>query len=264
MKLPRIDTWQVENYLCDFIRNYLEKSGCSRVVVGLSGGIDSAATAALAQAALGSRNVRGLILPYRDGNPADVEDALLLCRTFKLKSRVIDISPMIEAYFHDFPRANWMRRGNKMARERMSILYDWAAYHDALVLGTSNKTELLLGYFTKYGDGAVDLEPLGGLYKCEVRQLASSLGVPEKLVNRTPTAGLWKGQTDEKELGFGYDLLDSLLYLRVEKNYHPSRLIEKGFTPEAIQAVQERVDRNSHKLRLPPSAVIPAAWRKLN
>ncbi len=262
MKLPQIDTWEVENYLCDFIRNSLEKSGASRVIVGLSGGIDSSTTAALAQAALGSENVRGLILPYGDGNPADVEDALLLCRTFKLKSRVIDISPMIEAYFRHFPRANWLRRGNKMARERMSILYDWAGYYEGLVLGTSNKTELLLGYFTKHGDGAVDLEPLGGLYKTEVRQLAASLGIPEKLVNRTPTAGLWKGQTDEKELGFGYDLLDSLLYLMVEKNFPPARLLEEGFTPETIQAIQERIDKNAHKLRPAPTVMIPSAWRK--
>lgn len=262
MKLPQIDTWKVENFLCDFIRDYLKKSGASRVIIGLSGGIDSATAAALARVALGAENVRGLILPYHDGNHADVEDALLLCRSFKLKSRVIDISPMIKAYFRDFPRANWLRRGNKMARERMSILYDWAAYYDALVLGTGNKTELLLGYFTKHGDGAADLEPLGGLYKCEVRQLAASLGVPEKLISRTPTAGLWKGQTDEKELGFSYDLLDSLLYLMAEKNYSPARLIKEGFEAETIRTIQLRMDKNAHKLRRPPSAVIPAAWRR--
>ena len=262
MKLPQIDTWKVENYLADFIRNYLKKSGCSRIIIGLSGGIDSSTTAALAQAALGAENVRGLILPRRGGNPRDVDDALLLCRTFNLKSRVIDISPMIEAYFHNFPRAGWLRRGNKMARERMSILYDWAAYYQALVLGTSNKTELLLGYFTKHGDGAVDLEPLGGLYKTEVRQLAASLGVPEKLINRTPTAGLWKGQTDEKELGFSYDLLDSLLYLMVEKSYPHDRLLSEGFSSETIQAIQNRIDKNAHKLRLAPTPLIPKGWRK--
>jgi len=149
-----------------------------------------------------------------------------------------------------------------MARERMSILYDWAACHEGLVLGTSNRTELLLGYFTKFGDGAADLEPLGGLYKCEVRQLASDLGVPEKILQKAPAAGLWKGQTDEKEIGLPYSVLDSLLHLWLDRGYDHRRLRAEGFSQETVRRVQGMVKRAEHKLRMPPCPSIRPKWRK--
>jgi len=262
VKLPQIDTWKVEKLLATFVQDYLKKSGRKRVVLGLSGGLDSATAAFLAQEALGSKNVIALILPFRTSSKQDADDALDLCRILNIKCKVLDISPMVDAYLQQFPPASCQRRGNKMARERMSILYDWAAYHQALVLGTSNRTELLLGYFTKYGDGAADLEPLGNLYKTEVKQLAHSLGIPAKIIGKTPSAGLWKGQTDEKELGFSYALLDSLLYHLVDKKYNLSELVEAGFDRNQIQIIRERIENNKHKRNLPPIPVIPANWRR--
>jgi NAD+ synthase len=262
MKLPEIDTWKVEKFLTEFIHGYLKKAGRDRVVLGLSGGIDSAVAATLAREALGRQKVIALILPSRNTLREDLEDAQNLCQHLNIKSKLIDIAPMVTAYFEQFPHADWLRRGNKIARERMSIIYDWAAYHQALVLGTSNRTELLLGYFTKFGDGAADLEPLGNLYKNEVRQLARSLGIAAEIIDKTPSAGLWKGQTDEKELGFSYDLLDSLLYHMYEKKLSPEELVKAGFNPDTIETVSRRVKENAHKLKAAPIPHIPSRWRR--
>jgi len=262
MQLPKIDTWKVDRFLADFIQNYLSRSGFRKVVLGLSGGLDSATAAVLAREAIGPQNVIALILPAPTSSPRDEEDALDLCRRFKIKPRVIPVGPMIDAYFAEFPHANWLRRGNKAARERMSILYDWASYHRALVLGTSNRTELLLGYFTKYGDGAADLEPLGNLYKTEVKQLAQSLGIPDKIIRKPPSAGLWKGQTDERELGLTYPLIDSLLYYMFDKKYNDLELAGAGFDPGTIKIVTERVKANEHKRKLPPIPMIPSELRR--
>jgi NAD+ synthase len=261
-ELPQIDAWRVEKFLSEFIREYTEKAGKEKVILGISGGIDSALVAALAREALGPRRVVGLILPYHSTPPEEARDAEHLCRMLKIRHKTIEITPMVDAYFSHFPRASLMRRGNKMARERMSILYDWAAYHDALVLGTSNRTELTLGYFTKFGDGGADLEPIGGLYKCEVRQLGHSLSLPRMILDKPPSAGFWKGQTDEKELGFSYNLLDRFLHLHLDKGFTPDQLVESGFPPETVVAVVRRIRANRHKLLFPPSAEIPAQWRK--
>ncbi len=261
MKLPQIDTTKVRKFLAGFIRENLEKAGREKVVVGLSGGIDSAVAAALAREALGPENVLAFLLPYHTTPEKDREDALQLGRLLGLNPQIIDITPMVEAYFGNFPEADRMRRGNKMARERMSILYDQAAANGALVLGTGNRTELLIGYFTKYGDGGVDLEPLGGLYKTEVVQLARVLEVPDEIIDKPPTAGLWEGQTDEGELGLTYQLLDSLLYRMLDQEYNDLRLASEGFAPETIEAVRCLVRANEHKSRPPPIPVIPAGFR---
>ncbi|HOO77973.1 MAG TPA: NAD+ synthase [bacterium] len=262
MKTPVIDTWKVEEHLVSFIRRAVERSGKEKAVVGLSGGIDSATIGALAVRAMGSSNVIGLLLPYRAGRPEDIRDAQELADLFGIHTRTIDIAPMIDAYFEHFSRASVMRKGNKMARERMSILYDWASYHNALVLGTGNRTEYYMGYFTKYGDGGVDVEPIGCLYKTEVRQLAVSIGIPRHLANRTPTAGLWQGQTDEGELGFTYQFLDSILYCMIDLHLGRQSLLQEGFFPDDIDTVRSMVRATRHKRRTPPIPEFKAEWRK--
>lgn len=262
MKTPRIDTWQVEAHLKDFILDHLQQAKAVSMVVGVSGGLDSAATAFLARETVGWDKVQALILPYHHENSGDVEDALEVCRRLKIRYRIVDIGPSIDAYYSRFSRASVIRRGNKMARERMSILYDWAAYQGGLVLGTSNRTELLLGYFTKFGDGAADLEPLGGLYKCEVRQLAASLGVPKSIINKPPSAGLWKGQSDEKEIGIPYSILDSFLHCWLDLGLTGEELLKEGFSPQTISQVTAMVRGSEHKRRTPPVPLIAAEWRK--
>jgi len=270
-----INCERVKRILVEFIRKVMKQSRFQRAVLGLSGGIDSTVVAYLAVEALEDpHNLYALIMPYKSYQSESVERARLVSRKLGLNSEIIRIDPMIEEYFEKFssgeianpailasagPEAKamqYLRRGNKMARERMSILYDWALSLRALVLGTSNKTELMLGYFTKYGDGGVDLEPLGDLYKTQVRQLAKYLGVPEPIIKMRPSAGLWPGQTDEGELGINYDELDRLLYLIVEKKYDRNNLLSLGFSGENIERVQNFIHHSEHKRRLPPVARI--------
>jgi NAD+ synthase len=242
--------------LTAFIEDEVRKSGFDRVVVGLSGGVDSATSAALAAKALGPQSVWGLLLPYRESSPESRVHAELVVRWLEIQSETIDITPMIDAYFTREPEADRMRRGNKMARERMTILYDYSAKLRALVLGTSNKTELLLGYGTLYGDMASALNPLGDLYKTHVRALARHLGVPAAIVEKAPSADLWKGQTDEAELGFTYEEVDQLLYHMVDLRYDTAALLAAGFDERFVQAVAERVRASQYKRRPPVIAKI--------
>src|SRR3990172_4937665 len=223
--------------LTGFIANEVGKTGIRCVVVGLSGGIDSALSAALAAEALGPGNVHALILPYRTSNPESRAHAELVAGRLGIPSQVVEITPMVDAYFTAFPDADPMRRGNKMARERMTILFDHSARLKALVLGTSNKTELMLGYGTLYGDMASAINPLGDLYKTQVRQLARHMGIPEAIVRKKPSADLWAGQTDEEELGFTYDEVDRVLYLMVDRRYELSDLLQAGFNQPFIPYV---------------------------
>jgi NAD+ synthase len=270
-----INCEQVKRVLVEFIRKGIEKSGFQRVVLGLSGGLDSTVVAYLAVEALKHpHNVYALIMPYKSYQSESVKNARLVARKLGANSQIIRIDPMIERYFKKFPSGRipnpaisagkgsqvelleYVRRGNKIARERMSILYDWALALRALVLGTSNKTELLTGYFTKYGDGGVDLEPLGDLYKTQVRQLAKYLGVPQPIINKCPSAGLWPGQTDEGELGINYEQLDGILYHMFDKKYITKKLLTLGFSIENIEKVKNFVKNSEHKRRLPPVAKI--------
>jgi NAD+ synthase len=191
------NTALVRKILVAFIRNEVQKVGIRRVVVGLSGGVDSSLSAMLAAEALGPENVLGLLMPYKASSPESLAHARLVVEKVSLSSLTIDITPQIDAYFERFPDADQRRRGNKMARERMTILYDHSARWHALVLGTSNKTELLLGYGTLYGDMASAVNPLGDLYKTQIWALAEAVGVPEVIVRKQPSADLWAGQTDE-------------------------------------------------------------------
>jgi NAD+ synthase len=236
--------------LSSFIRDAVETSGTQGVVVGLSGGIDSALAAALAVRALGAERVHGFVLPYRTSRPESEQDACAVAGHLGIAQRVIDISPMVDAYFELEPEAPADRRGNKMARERMSILFDQAKKLDSLVLGTSNKTEILLGYSTVFGDNASSLNPLGDLYKCQVRQLSRHLELPACVVDKAPSADLWPGQTDEDELGFSYETADEVLYLLFDMGLRPEEVIERGYDEDAVRRIVSLEQRFRYKRRL--------------
>jgi len=236
--------------LTSFIRDAVDTSGTQGVVVGLSGGIDSSLSAALAVRALGAERVHGFVLPYRTSSPESERHARAVAEHLGVPPRVIDISPMVDAYFAMEPDAKADRRGNKMARERMTILFDQAKKLDSLVLGTSNKTEILLGYSTVFGDNASSLNPLGDLYKCQIRQLSRHLGLPAEVVEKVPSADLWPGQTDEDELGFSYDTADEVLYLLFDVGLRPEEVIERGYDEQAVRRIVSLEQRFRYKRRL--------------
>ncbi|GFP18774.1 NAD+ synthase [Candidatus Hakubella thermalkaliphila] len=246
-----VNTDLVKQILTDFVRSETHRVGFDRVVVGLSGGVDSSLSTFVAVEALSKENVVALIMPYKTSRKESTDDARMVVELLGIDSKVIDITPMVDVYFAMLPETDERRRGNKMARERMSILYDHSAALGALVLGTSNKTELLLGYGTVYGDMASAINPLGDLYKTQIRQVARAFGVPEKIVAKAPTADLWMDQTDEKELGFTYEDVDKLLYLMVDKRYDRESLVEVGFQKEFVNRVYQMVQRSHYKRRPP-------------
>lgn len=246
----------VRRILTRFIADEVRKVGIERVVVGLSGGVDSSLSAMLAAEALGPTNVLGIKMPYRTSSAESLQHADSVASAAGIETMTIDITPQIDAYFDRFPDADRMRRGNKMARERMTILYDHSARWHALVLGTSNKTELLLGYGTLHGDMASAVNPLGDLYKTQVWSLAAHVGVPPEIVDKQPSADLWRGQTDEAELGFGYRQVDQLLYLMVDQRYSTEELIGAGFPESFVRRVTSMVRNSQFKRRLPVIAKI--------
>jgi NAD+ synthase len=241
----------VRGILVGFIQNEVRKVGFERVVLGLSGGVDSSLVATLASQALGPKNVLGVIMPYRLSDPKSRRDALEVVKQLGIEPLEIDISPQVDAYFDRFPDADQKRRGNKMARERMTVLYDQSWAWRALVIGTSNKTELLLGYGTIYGDMASAINPIGDLYKTQVWQLADAVDVPTAIVQKAPSADLWAGQSDETELGFQYRMIDQLLYYLVERRYSVEELKRQGFDEAFITEIMRRVRENQYKRRLP-------------
>ncbi|MFQ5892695.1 MAG: NAD+ synthase [Nitrospinota bacterium] len=252
----KINPALVETVLTGFIRDEVTKMGFARVVFGLSGGVDSSLCALLAARALGPENVTAIIMPYKASAPESVEHAQKLVSLSGIHSLLIEITPMVDAYFESFPEADHNRRGNKMARERMTILYDHSARLEALVLGTSNKSELLLGYGTLYGDMASALNPIGDLYKTQVWQLAEWMGVPAEVIGKAPSADLWVGQTDEGELGFGYRDVDQLLYYLVDKRHSPEECVEVGFPEPFVRRVVAMVQGSQFKRRPPVIAKI--------
>jgi NAD+ synthase len=250
------NTALLREILTAFIRNEVHKTGLTRVVIGLSGGVDSALSAMLAAEALGQENVLGILMPYKSSNPDSQEHAALVAQKCGIETLSVEITAQIDAYFAKFPDADARRRGNKMARERMTILYDHSARWNALVLGTSNKTELLLGYGTIYGDMASAINPLGDLYKTQVWALAEAIGVPLAVVQKEPSADLWTGQTDEGELGFTYREVDNLLYLMVDQRYTRPELIAAGFAERFVDDVALRIMNSQFKRRLPVIAKV--------
>jgi NAD+ synthase len=248
-KIP-FDPIYARKVLTKFIKDETEKFGIYNCVIGLSGGIDSSVTATLAVEALGSSNVFGYILPYRTTARESIGDAYLMVERLNIHSEEIDITPIVDSYFREDTQDK-LRKGNFIARIRMCILFDKSNYHNAFVLGTSNKTELLLGYGTIYGDMASAINPLGDLYKTQIRYLARELGIPERIVAKPPTADLWIGQTDEGELGFTYEEADKLLYHLVDERLSIKMLMDMGYKKDTIDKVISLIKRNQYKRTLP-------------
>jgi len=237
--------------IVNFIRRKIKESKVKGVILGISGGVDSATTACLAVKALGKEKVFGLIMPYYKNQ--EIKDAILVCNNLGIKYKIINIKNIVNEFEKtlDF-KIDKITKGNLMVRSRMVILYGIANAKNYLVLGTSNKTEFLVGYFTKWGDGASDIAPLLSLYKTEVRKIAKILEVPEKIISKKPSAGLWKGQTDEDELGIEYDLLDKILYRLIDlKMKREDVAKDLGITLDRILYVENLVKRSKHKRKLP-------------
>ena len=249
--LLAIDCELAEEVVSGFIRDELGKSGFERGIVNLSGGIDSSVCCYLAARALGPQNVYALLLPYRDSSPASRADAESVVQALGIPSTLIDITPQIDAYFGRSPHADRVRRGNKMARERMSIAYDKSAELGALVIGSSNKTESLLGYTTIWGDMAAAINPLGDLYKTQVRALARHLGVPQAIIDKPPSADLWVGQTDEEELGLTYEEVDQVLCLMIDQQRSIPDIVAHGFDEAFVRRVRGMVLSSEFKRRMP-------------
>lgn len=249
-----INTDLARKILTGFIRTEITRAGLTRAVIGLSGGIDSALSCFLAAEALGPQNVLAVRMPYRTSSADSLDHAALVIEATGVQSLTVPITEMVEPLFARFPEMDAMRRGNAMARARMIVLYDQSAAFNGLVVGTSNKTEILLGYSTLYGDSACALNPLGDLYKHQVRQLSRAVGVPAVIVEKPPSADLWAGQTDEGELGFTYDEVDRLLYRLVDQRYTPEDCVEAGFDEAFVRGVVRRIQRNQFKRLLPPIA----------
>lgn len=256
--LPAIEPAQAVEVIIGFIRSQMDQAGFSRLVVGLSGGVDSATVAFLAARAIGADNLLAVRMPFRTSSQASETDALRVVDALGCRTERVDITPMVEpmlALIGDADDASLnVRRGNVMARQRMIVLYDRSAAFDALVIGTSNKTEALLGYGTLFGDMAAALAPIGDLYKTQLRAVADQLGVPDEIVVKPPSADLWPGQTDEGELGRSYDLLDRALFALVDRRWSVDRCVAAGLDRALVEWVAQRVARMEFKRQPPPVA----------
>ena len=240
--------------LTGFIKSEITRVGFSRAVVNLSGGLDSSLSCALAAEALGPENVLALCLPYLTSSPESLGHAQMVIEKFKVQSETINITDMVDPFIQRDPQMSDVRKGNIMARARMILLYDQTEVFKGLAVGTSNKTEILLGYSTLWGDSAAAMNPIGDLYKTQVRQLSRAIGIPTEIIDKAPSADLWAGQIDEDELGFTYDEVDQLLYLLVDQRYRPDDLVDAGFSEKFVVTVIERVRRNQFKRVLPTIA----------
>jgi NAD+ synthase len=259
-----IDTDVARRVMVGFIRNQLQQAGFSRALLGLSGGIDSALVAYLVTEAIGAEMLLCVLMPYRTSSGESVEHARLVVDRLGCASEIVDISPMVDGYFgsagepgaggESALEATQLRRGNLMARERMCVLYDRSVVWGGLVAGTGNKTESLIGYSTLFGDSACAFNPIGDLYKSQVRQVAAAVGVPEAIIRKAPSADLWPGQTDEAEAGFTYPELDRLLFWMIDKRRTDEELVAIGFPVVAIERVKRLVAAAEFKRQVPPIA----------
>jgi NAD+ synthase len=249
-----IDTGVARRVIGEFIRGQLRQAGFDRLVLGLSGGIDSALVAFLSAEAIGADRLLCVLMPYRTSSEASLVDARTVVAALGCGSEVVDISPMVDAYFAADPDASPVRRGNYMARQRMAVLYDRSVTWGGLVVGTGNKTESLIGYTTLFGDSACAFNPIGDLYKSQVRQLAHDIGVPEPIIRKAPSADLWPGQTDEIEAGFNYPALDRLLFWRIDKRRSVDEVVALGFDRAMVERVDRMVAGAEFKRQVPPIA----------
>jgi NAD+ synthase len=246
-----LDVAATTQILEGFVKTEVERTGLHRVVLGLSGGIDSALAAYIAVRALGPSGVVGVLMPYKTSSPSSVRDAEAVVGALGIVAERFEISQMVEVFAAKAGNVGPRRLGNVMARVRMLILYDRSVEHDALVLGTSNKTELLLGYGTLHGDLASALNPLGDLYKTQVRELAKALGVPDSILAKPPSADLWPEQTDEDDLGGSYDEIDRILALLVDARMSAGAVVAKGFQRDSVMRIRKQIMRSQFKRRMP-------------
>jgi NAD+ synthase len=251
--MPRlnINTDLARKILVMFLRDAVTKVGFERAILNLSGGIDSALVAFLVAEAVGPENVLALRLPYHSSSQDSLDDAQAVIDALGIRSDTVEITAMVDPLLARFPDASNLRKGNIMARMRMVVLYDQSVAFRALPIGTSNKTETLLGYTTIYGDNAAGVQPIADLYKAQVRQLARALGVPSSVIDKPPSADLWAGQTDEDELGFTYDLADQVLYLLVDERYTVEEVIAEGFDRKFVEKIWRQVRINHYKRTMP-------------
>jgi NAD+ synthase len=258
--LPQIDPASALEVISGFIRSQLQQTGFTRLVVGLSGGVDSATVAFLAARAIGADNLLAVRMPYASSSPESEADAMRVVTALGCHTERVDITPMVDPMLAlisgNDEAALQVRRGNVMARQRMIVLYDRSAAFDALVAGTSNKTEALLGYGTLYGDMGAAFAPIGDLYKSQLRAVATALGVPDEILAKPPSADLWPGQTDEGELGASYDDLDRILFALVDRRWTAERCVAAGLDRALVAWVEQRVARYEFKRQTPPVAKV--------
>jgi len=253
-KFPKLDAEKAVDEICNFIQVKLEESKADGLVIGLSGGIDSSAVAYLCARVIESDKILGLILPSETTSSEDIADAIAVADNLGIKYKNLHIDHLIEPFPKLCPEcsSSALANGNLKARARMMLLYYHSNSMNRLVMGTGNKTELLVGYFTKYGDGGVDVLPIGDLYKTHVKEIAAYIGVPKNIVEKAPTAGLWTGQTDEEELGIKYELLDKILYLMTDKNLNILEVAEcLKISEDEVLRIKNMVESSKHKLSSP-------------
>ena len=252
-----LDLKKVHEELVEFLRYNFKKNGFTKAVLGLSGGIDSALVAYLLRDALGKENILAIMMPYKTSNPDSLNHAKLVVEDLGINAKRIEITDMIDASFkNEEGDISSLRKGNKMARERMSILFDNSSKESALVVGTSNKTEIFLGYSTQFGDSACAINPIGDLYKTNVWDLARYLKVPEALIEKKPSADLWEGQTDEQEMGLTYREADQVLYRLLEEHKNVEQVLAEGFDKDLVNNIVKRMLRSEYKRRMPLIAKI--------
>jgi NAD+ synthase len=253
-----IDTHAARRIIREFIRAQLRQAGFGKALLGLSGGIDSALVAYLVAEAIGPEHLLAVLMPYRTSSPESRGDAEEVVRRIGCASVLVDISPIVDSYFEAQGRteATPLRRGNFMARARMMVLYDHSVTWDGLVVGTGNKTETLIGYSTLWGDSASAFNPIGDLYKSQIRQLSAAMGVPQAILHKAPSADLWPGQTDEAEVGFSYAEVDRILFRLVDRRLSLDEVVAEGFAPELVERIDRMVAGSEFKRQVPPIAKI--------
>ncbi len=244
----------VEDALTRFIRDFVEKNGFSRGILGVSGGLDSAVTLALTARALGAENTFALLMPYRLSSPESLAHGQLICEKLGISPKVVEITAMVDGYLAENPTENATQVGNLCARARMMALFDYSERTRSLVMGTSNKSELLIGYSTLYGDSAAACLPLGDLYKTQVFGLARHLGIPEEIIQKPPSADLWADQTDEGEIGISYAELDEILFRRVDESRRVRELMDLGYSEKKVRGIEKMMARSQYKRVMPPVA----------